>query len=121
MNNSYHSIILDTEFKDPKFVQKWKLLGRKKSRLNPWWQLKVEVPAEKFDEFVKEGQELLLNDKYYFHVYREGELYFVWPNKVFKVRPDKSDWQEMLNFAKECDIPEDQMDIPIVSFETEEY
>ncbi|HLB95776.1 MAG TPA: hypothetical protein VJK26_02640 [Patescibacteria group bacterium] len=118
---NYHSIILDTEFKDPEFVKKWKILGKKKSRLNPWWQLKVEVPEDKFDDFIKEGQKLLLNDKFYFHIYCEGELYFVWPKRIFKVDSDKSDWQEMLDYAKQRHIPDDQMDIPVVSFDTEAY
>lgn len=117
----YHAIILDTEFTDLKFATKWEILGKKKSRLNPWWQLKVLVPEEKFNEFVKEGQKLLLNNKYYFHIYRDGELYFIWPDRIFKVNPDKSDWREMLKYAKKCNIPDDQMDIPTVSFKTEEY
>jgi hypothetical protein len=49
MSKPYHAILLDMEFKNSDFINKWKLLGKKKSRTNPWWQLKVEVPEERLE------------------------------------------------------------------------
>jgi hypothetical protein len=39
----YHGILLDLEFEDPNFVNRFKILGSKKSNKNPWTMYKVEV------------------------------------------------------------------------------
>lgn len=117
----YHSILLDTEFKDNNFIKKWKELGRKHSNTNNWWQIKVEVPEERLLELIEDGQKLLLSEKFYFQAYKEGEVIFVFRNRIFYLNPDRSDWNEMLNYARNLKIPEDQLDIKPIKFEEETY
>jgi hypothetical protein len=121
MSKQYHSILLDTEFKDKDFVKKWKELGRKHSRQNNWWQIKVEVDEDKLDDMIKQGQELLASNKYYFHIYTNDKLIVVFPFKVFNLKTDRSDWKEMIDYGKNLGIPEDQLDIKPVKFEEETY
>ncbi len=120
MTNPYHAILLDTQFTDKSFIQKWKGLSSKKSRNNPWWQIKIEVPEERLEELVKDGQKLLKNNKFYFHAYRDNELIVVFPEKVFYITPDRSTWDEMLKYCRQCGIPEDQ-DVEPARFEDEKY
>jgi hypothetical protein len=121
MTKEYHAILLDVEFKDPKFIEKWKLLGKKRSSQNRWWQLKVEVPESRLEEMINDGQSLLLDDKYYFHIYREGELIIVWSKRIFYIKPDKSTWREMLEYGRSIGIPEDQLDMKPTKFKDETY
>jgi len=117
----YHAILLDTEFQDSSFIGRWKELGRKHSRTNNWWQIKVEVQESKLEELIKDGQKLLANSKFYFQVYCQGELAVVFPEKIFNLNPDRSDWAEMLDYARKLGIPDDQLDMKPVKFEEETY
>jgi len=121
MKESYHAILLDTEFKESSFIQRWKILGKKKSRTNPWWQIKVQVPENRLKELIYDGQKLLLNDKFYFQVYREDELYIIFPKKIFKLSSDRTSWTKLLRYGHSLGIPEDQLDIRPVKFEEETY
>lgn len=117
----YHAILLDTEFKDPEFIKRWKELGRKHSSSNPWWQIKVEVPENRLEELINNGQKLLIDNRYYFHAYRKDELIVVFPEKIFYVTPEKSTWEKMLIYARSIGLPEDQLDFKPTRFEEETY
>jgi len=117
----YRSILLDAEFTSPDFIKKWKELGKKHSRTNPWWLFKVEVPEDKLEELISEGQKLLVGKAYYFHAYRQNELIVVFPEKVFRVTPNKDSWGEMVKYGISLGIPEEQLDFKPCRFEDEEY
>jgi len=121
MEKQYHAILLDTEFKDAKFIKKWKELGRKHSRTNNWWQIKVEVPENMLKELITEGQKQLLSDKFYFQVYRNNEVIIVFPKKIFHLTADRTKWKKLMEYGKSLGIPDDQMDIKPVRFEEETY
>jgi len=120
--NPYHAILLDTEFKDPSFIEKFKELGRKNSRMNPWCLIKVEVPESRIGELIEEGQKLLAgNTKYYFHAYRNNELIVVFPEKIFRVTPNRDSWIELVSYGLSLGIPEEQLDFKPCRVEDEEY
>jgi len=121
MEKPYHAILLDTEFKDVGFIKKWKELGRKHSRTNNWWQIKVEVPESRLKELIEEGQKLLMNDKFYFQAYKDNEVIFVFPKKIFHLTPDRTKWKKLIDYGKSIGIPDDQMDIKPVRFDEETY
>ena len=117
---SYHVRVVSTSFKDPGFIGKWKELGKRPSRSNPWINIKLEVPEERLEELVTEGQKLLISDKFYFHAYRGNELIVVFPERIFRLTPDKSTWGEMVKYCRECGIPEGQ-DVSPARFEEEDF
>lgn len=119
--NPYHAILLDTEFSNPEFIKRWKELGRKHSRTNQWWQIKVEVPENRLEELIKNGQKLLLKKRYYFHIYRKNELIVVFPERIFYITPDKSTWNVMKTYGRTLGIPKKQLDIGTTRFEEEKY
>jgi len=121
MSQPYHAILLDTEFSDPEFLGRWKLLGQKKSKTNPWSQMRIEVPEERLEELVNDGQNLLLSDKFYFQAYRDNELIVVFPRRIFYLKQDRTDWQELIAYGRTLGIPEDQLDIKPVKFSEETY
>ncbi|NIM46625.1 MAG: hypothetical protein GTN40_00485 [Candidatus Aenigmarchaeota archaeon] len=129
---NYHGILLDTEFKDPNFIKKFKILGKRKSREQPWVVYRVVVPAEKVNEMIKEGQEKLVSkQKYYFHLYNDEEVIIVFKNKIFKVKiskhrnhknvPEDVVWKPVIEYGLSLDIPLDQLTFWPCSYKEDEY
>lgn len=117
----YHGNLLDTEFKDPNFLKKFKVFASRKSRRNPWTMTGVIVPEEKVEEVIKDVQENLLDDQpYYAHFYRDDELIIVYKKKVFRVTPDKSTWNEAIKYGRSLGIPDDQLVFAPNRFKDEE-
>ncbi len=110
MKKEYHGNLLDVEFKDPKFLNKFKVFAKRKSNRNPWIMYGIVVSANKIKGVIKNVQKNLLSDKpYYAHFYREGELIVVFKKKVFRVTPDKSTWSEIIEYGRGLGIPDDQL------------
>jgi hypothetical protein len=117
----YHGNLLDTGFKDPSYLKKFKIFASRKSERNPWTMNGVVVPEEKIEEVIKEVQENLIDDEpYYGHFYRDDELIVIYKKKVFRITPDKSTWGEAVEYGRSLEIPDDQLDFAPVCFEDEE-
>lgn len=117
----YHGNLLDTEFKNPNFLKKFKIFASRKSRRNPWTMTGVIVPGEKIDEVIKEVQKNLLGGQpYYAHFYRNEELIIVYKKKVFRVTPDQSTWDGAIEYGRDLGIPDDQLVFAPNRFEDEE-
>lgn len=121
MNNPYHGILLDLEFKDKEFLKRFKILGKKKSSENPWFLFRVEVPAEELEKIIGETQDQMVEGAYYCHFYRDNELIVIFKEKIFKVTPDKSTWDEIINYGLSLGIPEKQLSMSPCRFEDETY
>lgn len=117
----YHAILLDLEFKDANFIKRWKELGRKHSRTNPWTLIKAEVPESRLNELIEDGQKALVGPAYYFHAYRDDELVVIFPEKIFKVTTNKDSWAELIKYGLSLGIPEEQLDFKPCKVEDEEY
>lgn len=121
MTLEYHGNFLDTEFKDPIFLNKFKVFAKRKSERNPWTMCGVVVPEDKIEEVIQEVQaNLLPNTPYYAHLYRDDELIIVFKEKVLRVTTDKSTWGEALEYGSSLGIPENQLDFAPVTFQDEE-
>jgi hypothetical protein len=121
MTNEYHGNLLDTEFRDPNFLKRFKIFAKKKSEKNPWTMHGVIIPADKIESVIKEVQEnLLSNAPYYAHFYRDNEIILVFKEKVFRITPDKSTWKEAIEYGRSLGIPDEQLVFAPNKFENEE-
>lgn len=110
MKPEFHGILLDVSFKDPHFLGRFKLFAKRKSVTNPWVLHGVVVPSNKIDEVVREIQaNLIPNAPYYGHFYRDSELIVVFKNIVFRITPNRSTWQEAIEYGRSLGIPDEQL------------
>jgi len=116
----YHGNILDTSFTNPQFVNEFKVFARRKSPTNPWTMHGVAVPEGKIEKVIARVQENLIpNTPYYAHFYRGDDLLVVFKEKVFKIRPDKSTWNDVIEYGRALGIPDEQLDFAPTTLEDE--
>lgn len=107
----YHAIILDLQFKDPTFPERFKLFAKRKGSTNDWIIYGIEIPDEELNQTIAEIQENMKSDKpYYAHFYNDSEMLVVFKNKVFTVTPHSSTWSPVIKYGKNLNIPEQQLD-----------
>lgn len=120
MSQNYHGIILDAEFKDPKFADQFQIFAKRRSRNNPWILYGVAVEPSKIKKIIRQIQEnLKINAPYYAHFYRDGELIVVFKEKVFRITQDKSTWANAQKYGRSLGIPKEQLNFFCVSFNKE--
>lgn len=108
----YHGILLDAEFINPDYPNKFKVFARRISKSNPWTLFGVEVPAVEIENLIPEMQkEMRADQPYYLHFYNDIELIVVFKTKVFKATPHISSWGEIQEYGRSLQIPELQLNI----------
>jgi hypothetical protein len=118
----YHGIILDLEFEDPKYPEKFNIFAKRKSKSNPWILYGVKVSKDKIDKVIKEVQENMKSDApYYAHFYNDVDLIVVFKNKVIKVQPHYSTWKPIVEYGKKLNIPTEQLDFWPNRFQDEKH
>jgi hypothetical protein len=55
------------------------------------------------------------------HLYRNEELIAIFKHKIFRVTPDKSSWQELINYGRFVHIPSFLLDFTPCRFEDETF
>jgi hypothetical protein len=121
-DTNYHGIIIKESVKDQSIFEKMQILGEKTGK--HWTLMRIEVSSDAIDRLIKSIQSNLLYEKgvpYYAHLYREDELVIVFPEKVFRVSPDKNSWRDVVSYGKLLGIPEDELDFAPCRFEDEKY
>lgn len=107
----YHGIVLDVEFVDTEYLKTFKVFARRESKVNPWTLYGIEVDESQIGEVISSIQGEMRSDKpYYAHLYNDDELIVIFKEKVFKVTPHKSTWDEIINFGRQKGIPNEQLD-----------
>ncbi len=121
MKKVYHGIILDAEFKNPDFVNKFKIFAKRRDRKNGWICFGIEIPAVKLKKAIANIQENLLADSpFYAHLYNNKKLIVIFKNQIFKVSLDKSTWGPLKEYGSNIlKIPLEQLDFWPTSFEEE--
>ena len=118
----YHGIILDLEFKDPKYPLKFDIFATRKSTENNWLLYGIRVSNDDLEEVISAVQENLKDDKpYYAHFYNDEELVVVYKMKVFRVKPHKSTWKQIIEYGRKLEITEDQLTFWPNRFQDEEH
>lgn len=107
----WHGIVLDAEFEDPNYPNNFKLFAKRKSKTNNGTLYGIEVGVQDFEKTISDIQKNLKKDKpYYAHFYNDESLIVVFKDKVIRVSPHKSTWQEIVDYGKQLNIPEEQLD-----------
>lgn len=122
MRNVYHGILLDAEFEDKNFLNKFKIFAKRKDVKNGWLCFGVEIESGKLEQTVNDIQSKLRADApFYAHLYNGKELIVIFREKVFRVRLDKKTWGTLKEYGSEVlRIPYEQLDFWPTTFEEEQ-
>ncbi len=116
----YHGIILDLEFKDPKFINTFKVFAKRKSLDADWMLFGIEIEDNKVDETISKIQANLKDDQpFYAHLYTKNRLIVIFKHKVFDITPDVSTWKEFLKYGESLKIPKHQLQVQPTRFQDE--
>lgn len=116
----YHGILIDQSFKEPSFVNTFKLFNKKQD--GSWGIYGVEVEDSQIDKEISEIQSNMKDDQnWYAHFYNDKELIVVFKKKVFRVTPDESTWRPFVDYGKELNIPEEQLNVNPSRFQDETH
>lgn len=108
--SEYHGNILETGFTDPRFVNEFRVFAKRKSPTNPWTMHGVAVPAEGIEDVIVRVQKNLVPDEpYYAHFYRDDELIVVFKERVFRIKTDESTWNDAIEYGRGLGIPDEQL------------
>lgn len=107
----WHGIILDLEFTDPNFPQKFKIFAKRRNKTNPWTLFGIEIENDQLDESIKDIQvNFKTSQPYYAHLYNDSELIVIFKDKVIKVTSNHASWQPIIDYGKSLNIPKEQLD-----------
>lgn len=116
--DNYHGIIVDVSQEDKEIFNDLRVIGKKKAW--GWILYKISVESKEIDIVLKKLQENMKKG-FYFHLYKDEELIVVFKNKIFRVKTDKSTWNEIIKYGKLLNIPEKQLDFFPCKIEDERY
>lgn len=117
--SEYHGILVEEGLKDKSILNKMSILGKRVADVD-FTLLRVGVEEENIKEIIGLVQKNLVTEPvYYAHFYRDGRLIVIFPERIFKITPDRSTWKEAVEYGKSVGIPEEQLDFHPCRFEDE--
>lgn len=116
----YHGIIIDQEFTDKAFPESFKIFAIKQD--GTWEIYGIEVEDSQLEESIKRIQENMREDEpWYAHLYNNEKLIVIFKNKVFEVKPHAESWKLIVDYGRELNIPEEQLDFWPNRFQDERH
>jgi len=116
----YHGIIIDQEFKDLSISKTFKVFAKKQS--GSWGIYGIEVEDSQLEESIKRIQESMKEDEsWYAHLYNDEKLVVIFKNKVFEAKPHANSWKPIVDYGRELNIPEEQLDFWPNRFQDERH
>jgi len=117
----HHAIILQQSLSGPEsFLEEHIPFALKHMPESGWVVQGIEVGDSAVDGFIAKLQQNMQSGPWYNHLYNEsGELIVVFKERVYRVA-DPDEIMPVWEYAKELEIPEDQMQFEPASFEEEE-
>lgn len=116
----YHGILIDQEFTDPRFPNKYKIFSSKQD--GDWKIFGIEIDDSALQSTIGEIQKYMKSDQpWYAHLYNDKELIVIFKDKLFTVGPHKSTWSEIVEYGKSLNILESQLDFWPNRFQDEEH
>jgi hypothetical protein len=116
----YHGIIVEEGLRDCSIADAVRVLGRKQGK--DWSLLRVGVEAKLLPRVIQRLQRSLKVENgvpFYAHFYRFGELIVVFPDRVFRLTPQKDTWGPALAYGRSVGVPLAQLDFEPHRFEDE--
>ena len=118
----YHGIIIKQSLRDPSILDSVRILGKKSAK--NWTMLRVLIRDEGLENFAKLVQANLLTENkvpYYAHFYNQQDLIVIFPDRVFRIKPDKKTWGSAVRYGRSIGISERELDFKPCRFEDETY
>jgi hypothetical protein len=113
----YHGILIDQEFMDIGFPNKFKVFSEKFD--GSWRIYGIEVEDSEITDAIIKVQDAMKVGNWYAHFYNEENLIVVFKDRKFMVKPDESTWQPVWEYGKQLGIPEEQLDFQPNNFQDE--
>lgn len=105
----YHGIIIDQEFTDQSFPNTFKVFAKKQD--GDWGIYGIEIEDSQLEESISKIQDNMRSDEpWYTHLYNDKQLIVIFKNNVFRVEPHISSWKPIVDYGRELNIPEEQLD-----------
>lgn len=105
----YLGIVIEQCLKDPSVEDSLKPIAKKK--LRSWMFLLLSVSESELDDHVKLLQsEMIEDDAWYAHYFRDDELMVVFRDAVFRVSTDPKTWGGPVEHGVRSGIPLEQLD-----------
>lgn len=118
----YHGILVAEGLGDRSVLDTATVLGTKRGR--DWTLLRVAVAEERLSTVIVRIQQSLRVEggvPFYAHFYRARELIVVFPDRVFRLTPQKESWGPAVAYGRSVGIPRAQRDFNPRRFEDEAY
>ena len=107
----WHGILVDSALEDPNYPNTLKVFAKRTSKSMGWVLYGVEIQGNEFSEVVNKIQSLMKSDKpYYSHFYNDHKVTVIFKDKTFEVTPHISTWKPVIEYGKQLNIPEEQLD-----------
>lgn len=94
----YHFILIDQEFTDHGFPETFNIFAQKQD--GSWKIYGVEVPKDSLERSIADIQKNMKAGTWYAHGYNENELIVIFKEKIFRVKPEPSEWDEIVEYGK---------------------
>jgi hypothetical protein len=109
LQNVFHGILVDAAFRDRSFPENFPIFARQKS--NDWILYGIEVPIEKVEEAITLIQANMRSDEeFYSHLYDDETVIAIFKNRIFRMTPHSSSWDEVREYGLTLQIPPEQLD-----------
>ena len=121
-HDQFHGIIVEESLRDPSLLEGVTILGRRRGR--DWTLLRVGVTRGPLKSVIEREQRNLKTEggvPFYAHFYRPGELIVIFPERVFRLTPDRATWGPVVAYGESAGIPPEQLDFSPCRFEDETF
>lgn len=118
----YHGIVVAQGFHDPAFPETFPIFAKRVSKSDGWIIYGIEVKVSDLEEAVVRIQKQLVSDEpWYGHLYNDAGLIVIFKNRVFRVTPHQSTWDDVIAYGKTLEIPAEQLDFWPNRFQDESH
>jgi len=116
----YHAIIVNKSLMDESFIDRLNVIGKKEGS---WVLYKISVGESDLAKTIKEIQAIMRDSSWYFHFYNAdgSKLIVVFKTKQFETDNNPGNWNDIIEYGKELNIPVEQLDFVPNTFSDEKF
>ena len=106
-SEKFKGMIVEESLKDPTLINTFSISKVEISSPSHWHIYTVSINEHhilNLQKFIKDGP-------WYIHFWNDKEVIIIFQKRIFRfVKTDKSSWAQLMNYGKELEIPESQLD-----------
>ena len=109
----YRGVIIEESLAENRILNEMVILKMyitgHENKIDRWHLFEVEIDENSIEKVSKE-----ITGKWYAHFWHGTNVIAVFQNKIIKFNyMDKNTWKDVLEYGRELNIPEEQLDFPI--------